>query len=85
MEPWIQDATYQKQVWCLTGFAACVRLGRYGGGKQVSIGTVYRALSSIGKAAALAYEGNPTKVQGENVLVPRQKNYGRMEEGGPTQ
>ena len=35
--PWLQDATYQKQVQCLTSFAACVRSGRYVRGKQVAI------------------------------------------------
>ena len=59
-EPWLQDAKYQQKVRCLTGFAACVRLVRYGQGKQVAIGTVSGALSAVGTTVDLAYEGNPT-------------------------
>ena len=71
MKPWLQDSTYQKQVQCLAGFAACVLLGRYGQGKQVAIGTVSGELSDVGTMVDLAYEGNPTKVQVEKTLVPR--------------
>ena len=71
VEPWLQDATYQQRVRCLTFFAACVRMGRYGQGKQVAIGTVYGALLAVGATVALAYEGNTTKSQGEKHLVPR--------------
>ena len=71
VEPWLQDATYYKLVRCLTGFSACVSLGRYGRGKQVAIGTVSGALSTVGTIVALDYEGNPTKAQGEKTLVSR--------------
>ena len=71
VEPWIQDAMYQQQVQCLTGFIACVRLGRYGQGKQVTIGTVSGALSGIGTTVALDYEGNPTNAHDKKTLVPR--------------
>ena len=71
VEPWIQDTTYQQRVQCLTGFADCVRLGRYGWGKQVAIGTVSGALSDVGMTVALAYEVNPTKSQCEKHLVPQ--------------
>ena len=64
VEPWLQDATYQQQVWCLTGS------GRYGRGKQVAIGTVSGALLAVGTKVALAYEGNPKKYQGKKSLVP---------------
>ena len=66
VEPWLQDSTHQKRVRCLTGFAACVRLGRYGQGKQVAIATVSEALSANGMTVALAYEDNSTKAQGEH-------------------
>ena len=69
--PWLQDAMYQQQVWCLTGFAACVRSGRYGQGKKIAIGTFYEALSAVGTTVALTYEGNPTKSQGKKILVTR--------------
>ena len=71
MDPWLQDAPYHQQIRCLTGFVACVRLGRYVQGKQVSIGTVSGAFSVIGTTVALAYEGSSTKSQGEKALVPR--------------
>ena len=71
VEPWLQDATYQQQVWCIRGFTACVHSGRYGQGKQVAIGTVSGALLAVGTTIDLAYEINPTKSQGEKTLVPR--------------
>ena len=71
VEPWLQDTTYQQQFWCLTGFAACVRLGRYDQGGKVAIGTVSEALSAVGTTVTWAYEGNPKKVQGKKTLVPR--------------
>jgi len=73
VEPWLQDATYQWRVRCLTGFAACARSGRYGRGKQVQVGIVSGVLLAVGKTIALAYayEGNPVKARGEKALVPR--------------
>ena len=71
VDSWLYDATYQQLVRCLTGFAACVRLGRYGKLKQVTIGIVSGALSAVGTTIALAYKDNPTKAQGEKILVPR--------------
>ena len=86
MEPWLQKATYQQQILCLTGFAACIYSGRYGQGKQVTIGTVSGALSAVGTEVALAYEGNHTKAQGEKSLVPRlaQTMEGCRKEDPPT-
>ena len=71
VEPWLQDVTYQQQFWCLTGFVACVRLGRYGQIKQVQIGTLSGAFLAVGKTVAFAYEGNTTNAQGDKSLVPR--------------
>ena len=71
MEPWLQDAMYQKQVFYVTGFAACIRSVRYGIGKQVAIGIVSGVLLAVGKMVALAYEGNPIKEQGDKALAPR--------------
>ena len=86
VEPWIQDATYQQQVLCLKGFAACVRSVRYGRGKQVAIFTVSEALSAVGTTVALAYEGNTTKAQGEKYLLPllAQMMEGWRKEDPPT-
>ena len=71
VEPWLQDATYQQQARCLTGFTGCVCSGRYGRGKRVAIGKVSGALLDAGKAVALTYEGNPIKAQGNKYLLPR--------------
>ena len=71
MEPWLKDSTYQQRVQCLTGFAACVSLGCFGGGKQVAIGTVSGTLSAVGTTVAFSCEGNTTKYQGEKTLLPR--------------
>ena len=71
MEPWLQDSTYQKRIWYLTGFTACVWLGRYNQVKKIAIVTVSGALLDVGKTVDLAYEGNPIKAKGEKDLVPR--------------
>ena len=86
MELWLQDATYQQRVRCLTGFADYVRSGRYGRGKQVAIGTVYGELSAVGMKVVLANEGNPTKPKGETTLLPRlaQMMEGWLKEDPPT-
>ena len=67
-------------------FAACVRLGRYDQGKQVATVTVSGALSAVGTMIALAYEGNPTKAQGEKTLLPQlaQMMEGWRKEDPPT-
>ena len=56
---------------CPTVFAVCIHSGRYGRGKKYIIGTVSVALSAIGTAVALAYEGILTKAQGNKYLLPR--------------
>ena len=71
VEPWIQDATYQQQIWCLTGFTDCKRSGCYGKGKKLAIGTVSGELLAVGKTVAFDYEGNPIKAQGNKALVTR--------------
>ena len=71
VDPWLQDDSYQQRVLCLTGFVACVRLGRYGQIKQVQIGTLSGAFLAVGKTVAFAYEGNTTNAQGDKSLVPR--------------
>ena len=49
VEPWLQGATYQQRVRCLTGFTVYVRLGQYGQGKQVAIGTFSEAIEVGGR------------------------------------
>ena len=69
-EPWIQDTMYHQQVWGIAGFAACVRSGRYVQEKRIAIDTVSEELWAIGTRVTLAYEGNPTKGQGEKTFGP---------------
>ena len=86
VEPWLKDTTYRQRVRCLTGFTVYVRLGQYGQGKKVAIGTFSEALSAVGTMVDLAYEGNLTKSQGEKNLVPRlaQMMKGWRKEDPPT-
>ena len=86
MNPWLHDATYQKRVRCPTGFTDCVHSGRYDHGNQVAIGTVSGEPLAIVMTVTLAYEGNPTKAQGKEILVPRltQMMEGWREEDPPT-
>ena len=86
VEPWLQDATYHHLVMCLIVFTACVFLGHYGQGKQVAIGTVFRALSDVGTTVTLVYEGNPKKSQGEITILPQlaQMMEGWRKEDPPT-
>ena len=54
--------------------------------KKVAIGTVSGSLSAVGTKVALAYEGKPTKAQGEKTVVPQlsQMMEERRKEDPPT-
>ncbi len=71
MDPELQNTPYRTRVRCLTGYAARVRTGYFGRGKQVQAGTVSRALTSIGQTIALAYNLNPTKAVTSDKFAPR--------------
>ena len=71
VDSYLQDTPYRQRVRCLSAFAACVRTGHYGRGKQVQTGTVSGALTAVGQTIALAYKVNPTKAKGSEKLVPR--------------
>jgi hypothetical protein len=44
-------------------------LGYYGQGRQVQSSTVTRAITAIGQTIALAYNNNPTKVNGADKIL----------------
>ena len=71
VDPYLQDASFQKRIRLLSGFAARVRTGYYGKGNQVKNCTVSSALTAIGQTIALACDANPIKAVGSERLLPR--------------
>ena len=71
LDPFIQGVDYTTRVRALTGFAARVRQGFYGRGKQVAAGMVTGAITTVGQAIALVCGTNPTKFAGSKKLLPR--------------
>jgi len=71
VDPYLQDAPFQKRICLLSGFAARVRTGLYGEGNQVKNCTVNSALTAIGQTVALACDANPKKVVGSERLLPQ--------------
>jgi hypothetical protein len=66
LDPYVDAATtsFKQRVRAITGFAARVRTGYYGYGKQVAVGTVRSALTAIGQKAAMDRGINPLQVEG---------------------
>ncbi len=71
VDPYLQDAPFQKRIRLLSGFAARVRTGHYGKGHQVKNCTISSALTAIGQTVALACDANPIKAVGSERLLPR--------------
>ncbi len=71
LDPYLQETPYTLRIRALSGFAARVRSGTYGRGKQVGVGTVTSALTAVGTTIALARGINPTKLDTTDKLVPR--------------
>jgi hypothetical protein len=71
VDPYLQGTNFQKQIGILSGFAARVRTGYYGNGKEVKKCTVSSAITAVGQMIALACDSNPTKVVGSERLLPR--------------
>ena len=71
VDPYLQGTNFQKRIRLLSGFAARVRTGYYGNGKQVKNCTVSSAITAVGQTIALACDSNPTKVVGSERLLPR--------------
>ena len=58
-EPFLKDCTNAEKVIIITAFAARVRKGFYGKGKQVTVQSVTQALAAITKTCELAGEPSP--------------------------
>jgi hypothetical protein len=71
VDPYLQETTFAHRTRLLSGFAARVRTGRFGRGKQVSVGTVVSAITAVGTTIALARGVNPTKMENSDKLLPR--------------
>ena len=71
VDPYLQETHYEHRARALSGFAARVRTGAYGRGKQVSVGRVSSAISAIGTTISLATGTNPTKLDNTDHLIPR--------------
>jgi hypothetical protein len=71
VDPHLQGTPFTEAVRAITGFAARVRVGGYGRGREVKADTVSTAISAIGKEIALASGVNPTKLKNSEKLLPR--------------
>ena len=72
LDPLLQNTPYVTQVRALTGFAARVRTGYYGRGRQITAPAVNTAIRAVGTTIALATGSNPTKMRGaQDKLIPR--------------
>jgi hypothetical protein len=70
-DPYLQDTQFSKRIPLLSGFAAQVRTGFYGKGKQVKNFTVSTALTAVGQTIALVCNLNPKKITGLERLLPQ--------------
>jgi hypothetical protein len=70
VDPYLQDTNFSKRIRLLSGFAARVRTGFYGAGRQVKNCTVSSALTAVGQTIVLACDSNPTKIVGCKRLLP---------------
>jgi hypothetical protein len=71
VDPHLQGTPFTEAVRAITGFAARVRVGGYGRGREVKADTVSTAISAIGKEIALTSGVNPTKLKNSEKLLPR--------------
>ncbi len=71
VDSYLQDTQFSKRIRLLSGFAAQVRTGFYGQGKQVKNCTVSTVLTAVGQMIALVCSSNPTKITGLEHLLPR--------------
>jgi hypothetical protein len=71
VDPYLQNAHFSQRIRLLSGFAARVRTGYFGNGRQVKGCTVSSAITAIGQMVALACDAKTTKVVGSKWLLPR--------------
>ncbi len=71
LDPLLQNTPYVHAVRELTGFAGRVQTGYYGRGRQITAPAVNSYITAIGTTIALATGTNPTKIRGQDKLIPR--------------
>lgn len=71
VDPELQGISFRDRSTLLGGFAALVRQGYFGRGKQIQAPSVSSAITAVGKAIALVHEINPTKCPHSNQFIPR--------------
>ena len=69
-DPYLTSCTNVQQIIIVTAFAAQVRSGYYGKGKQVTVQTVTQALSAITKTCELVGEPSPVLQTEKTYKVP---------------
>ena len=69
-DPFLTNCTKTEQIIITTAFAARVRSGFYGKGKQVTVQTVTQALSAISKTCELVGEPSPILQTEKTYKVP---------------
>ena len=70
VDPHLQNTTFSDRARCLISFAARVRTGWFGRGKQVQANTVASAITAVGQKIALDTNTNPTKLTGTDKFIP---------------
>ena len=70
VDPYLQGENFLSKCRTIQSFAAGVRTGRLGGGRQVRAGTVSQALSAVNTTIALAIDEQPFKVKGSKNFIP---------------
>ena len=70
VDPQLQGVTFEEKCNTALSFAAAIRVGRYGGGRQVRASTVSAALAAVNTSIALAIDQQPLKVQGSKEFIP---------------
>ena len=87
VDPQLQGISFDDKCNTALSFAAAIRTGRYGGGRQVRAGTVSSALAAVNTTIALAIDRQPLKVQGGKEFIPvlAQTLAGWKREDPPTQ
>ena len=68
LDPYLQDTKYDHRVKALTGYAAAIRSGYYGWGRQVTAATVSTALHWLDDRPG--HRGKPHKAVGHGQQTP---------------
>ena len=69
VDPYLQIIPFGLRCRCLMGYAARVRSGYFGKGKQVQASSVTSAITAVGKKIAMDTNTNPTKLMGSEQFI----------------